>query len=150
MQWHPLWFPTATPSGPNYTGTETILISGFGVGPATGPQSVRIQSCGVWQALTPSQLSHFCCPPRILPTCILTYFRFPFVTSKLQPAGLLLTVSADAKERPVGNKNITMLRVAIKLQPSKQSPPRHWLLAVELNENWLGPSSRHSSRKPNI
>lgn len=43
----------------------------------------------------------FLVPTQVLLAPILTHFRAPFITFKLQPAGLFLAVSADGKERPV-------------------------------------------------
>lgn len=45
---------------------------------------------------------------QVLLAPILTHFRDPFVTSKLQPAGLVLSVFADAKEKPVGNEKMSL------------------------------------------
>lgn len=43
-------------------------------------------------------------PTQVLPAPVLTYAGAPFITFKLEPAGLLLIVSADAKERSVGKE----------------------------------------------
>lgn len=45
---------------------------------------------------------------QVLPAPILTRFRAPSVTFKLQPAGLQLAVSADAEEKPVGKGKVSM------------------------------------------
>ena len=45
---------------------------------------------------------------QVLPAPLLTHFRDPVVPLKLQPAGLVLPVSADAKEKPVGNEKMSL------------------------------------------
>lgn len=65
-------------------------------------------------------------PTQVPPAAVLTHFKAPFVTFKVQPAGLRLTVAADATQRPVGSENRSMLRVVVKLRLPKQgltSPP---------------------------
>lgn len=82
---------------------------------------------------------------QVLPAPILTRFRAPSVTFKLQPAGLLLAVSADSKEKPGGKGKVSMNGSLETYDFPKSAIP---LITVGWNKSYgMGPFTRPSRRK---